>query len=81
MKCCVQLYNLSKLWYNFINVCLYIGTFNAGTHNYHHCLLSSNLGTILLGEEGVSYNIMYAYILDNFNFNSDFNFNSKCSHM
>ena len=31
---------------------------------------------------GVEYNkFSYVYILDNFNFNSDFKFNSKCSHM
>ena len=66
---------------NLINVCLYIGNFNTGTPNYHHCLLSSNLGTILLGRK--ECDIMYAYILDNFNSNFNFqmfpyiNFNIK----
>ena len=30
-----------------------------GTPNYHHCLLSSNLGTILLGRK--ECDIMYTY--------------------
>ena len=46
---------------------------------YHHCLLSSNLDTILLGRK--ECDIMYVYILDNFNFNFNFNSNSKCSHI
>ena len=56
--------------YSLINVCSYIGNFNTSTPNYHHCLLSSNLGTILLGRK--ECDITYAYILDNYN--SDFNF-------
>ena len=36
-----------------------------GTPNYHHCLLSSNLGTIPLRDKGVWYKV-YIYILDNF---------------
>ena len=54
-----------------------LDNFNAGIPNYHHCLPSSNLGTILLGRK--ECDITYVHILDNFNFN--FNFNSKCSHM
>ena len=56
--------------YNLSNVCLYIDNINTGTRNYHHCLLSSNLGTILLGRK--ECDITYVCILDNFN--SDFNF-------
>ena len=52
-----------------------LDNFNAGTPNHHHCLMSFNLGTILLGRK--ECDITYAHILDNFNF--DFNFNSKCS--
>ena len=63
--------------YNLINVCFHIGNFNTGTTSYHHCLLSSNLGTILLGRK--ECHITYAYILDHFNFN--FNSNSKCFHV
>ena len=37
-----------------IKVCLYIGNCNAGTPNYHHCLLSSNLLSVLKGREGCS---------------------------
>ena len=37
-----------------ITVCLYIGNFNAGTPNYHHCLLSSNLLSVLKGREECS---------------------------
>ena len=37
---------------------------------YHHCLLSSNLGTILLGRK--ECDITYVHILDNFNY--EFNF-------
>ena len=57
-----------------ITVCLYIGNVNAGTPNYHYCILSSNLLSVLKGREECSeISLLYAYILDNFN--SDFNFN------
>ena len=75
MKYCVQIYHWSTLCIIWLNVCLYIGNFNAGTPNYHHYLLSSYLGTILLGRK--ECDITYVHILDNFNFN--FNFNSYCS--
>ena len=48
MKYGVQMYNWSKLCIFLLNICLYIGNFIAGTPNYHHSFLSSNLGTILL---------------------------------
>ena len=50
MNYCVEMFNLSKL----CKVCLYIGNFNAGTPNYHHCLLSSNLLSVLKGREECS---------------------------
>ena len=40
--------------YSLITVCFYIGNFNAGTPNYHHCLLSSNLLSVLKGREECS---------------------------
>ena len=40
--------------YNLIKVYLYIGNFNAGTPNYHHCLLSFNLLSVLKGREECS---------------------------
>ena len=39
---------------NSIKVCLYIGKFNAGIPNYHHCLLSSDLSPVLKGREECS---------------------------
>ena len=47
--------------YNLINVCSHIGNFNTGTPNYHHCLLSSNLGTILLGRKECDITYAYTY--------------------
>ena len=65
-----------------ITVCLYIGNFNAGTPNYHHCLLSSNLLSVLKRREECSeISLPYANILDNFNSDFNLDFNSKCSHI
>ena len=47
--------------YNMINVYSHIGNFNTGTPNYHHCLLSSNLGTILLGRKECDITYAYTY--------------------
>ena len=64
--------------YNLINVCSYISNFNTDTPNYHHCLLSSNLGTILLGKKECDITYAYTYwIILKFDFNS----NLKCSHI
>ena len=40
--------------HNLITVCLYIGNFNADTPNYHHCLLSSYLLSVLKGSKECS---------------------------
>ena len=40
--------------YTLIKECLYIANFNAGTPNYHHCLLSSNVLSVLKGREECS---------------------------